>query len=186
LFIPSPNEAKWKHTAERYLELWNLPHCIGAIDEKLTCVKCFLKSGSLYFNYKGYFLVVLIVCAGVDALFTTAFVGYFSENSDGSVFRASMLGQMLEMEELHILCPASLPKDESGEMFPYYFVADEAFPLKVNLMRPYPRRMLTNKRHIFNYRLSCAQKSVECAFGILTAKFEIFEGPICCKQETVI
>jgi hypothetical protein len=31
---------------------------------------------------------------------------------------------------------------------------------------------------------SHAQKTVECAFGILNAKFKIFEGPICCKEET--
>jgi hypothetical protein len=75
--------------------------------------------------------------------------------------------------------------DDSCETFPYYFVADEAFPLKINLMRPYLRRMLTNKICIFNYRLSRVRKSVECAFGILNAKFKIFEGPMCCKEETV-
>jgi hypothetical protein len=67
----------------------------------------------------------------------------------------------------------------------YYFESDEAFPLKINLMTSYPKRMLTNKRCIFNYRLSPGQKRVECAFGILNAKFKIFEGPICCKEETV-
>jgi hypothetical protein len=52
-------------------------------------------------------------------------------------------------------------------------------------MRPYLRRMLTNKTRMFNYRLSRARKIVECAFGILNAKFEIFEGPVCCEEETV-
>jgi hypothetical protein len=154
--MPSPNEEKGKRNAERYLELWNLSHCIDATDEKLIQVKCVPKSGSLYFNYKGYFSVVLVVRADADALFTTVHVGYFSKNSDTSVFRAPTLGQMLEKEELHIPCPASLPNDDSDEMFPYYFVADEAFSLKVNVMRLYPRRMVTNRRHIFNYRLSCA------------------------------
>jgi hypothetical protein len=186
LLMPSPNEAKWKRNAERYLELWNLPNCIGAKDGKHIHMKRFRKSGSLYFNYKGYFSVVLLACTGANALFTTAHVGDFSKNSDGSVLRVSTLGRMLEMEELHIPCPASLPMDESGKTFPYYFVADEAFLLKVNLMRPYPRRMLTNKRPVFNYRLSRARKSVECTIGILTVKFKIFMGQICCKEETVI
>jgi hypothetical protein len=37
---------------------------------------------------------------------------------------------------------------------------------------------------MFNYRLSHLQKSVECAFGIINAKFKIFEGLICCKEES--
>ncbi|GFG35212.1 hypothetical protein Cfor_01316, partial [Coptotermes formosanus] len=184
--MPSPNEAKWKRNAERYREIWNLPRCIEATDEKLIRVKYFPKSGSLDFKRKGYFSVVLLACADVHALFTTVHVGYFSKNSDGSVFRASTLGQLLDTEQLHIPCPASLSKDDSGEMFPCYFVADEAFPLKFNIMRPYPRRMIINKRRIFNYRLSRARKSVECAFGILTAKFKIFERPICCKEHSAI
>jgi hypothetical protein len=49
------------------------------------------------------------------------------------VFRASTLGQMLEKEELHIPFPPCLPLDDSGEKFPYYFVTDEAFPLKINV-----------------------------------------------------
>jgi hypothetical protein len=92
---------------------------------------------------------------------------------------------MLEKEELHIPFPTSLPLDDRGEIFPCYFVADQVIPLKINLMRSYPRRVLTNKRRIFHYRLSRARKSIECAFGILNAKFKIFEGPMCCKEEIV-
>jgi hypothetical protein len=94
------------------------------------------------------------------------------------VFGASALGQMPEKEELHI----PFPMDGSGETFPYYFIADKAFPMKINLMSSYTRRMLTNKRRIFNFRLCRARKSVECAFGISNVTFKIFEGPICCKE----
>jgi hypothetical protein len=176
---------KMERIAERYTDLWNLLNCIGSIGEKHICIKCFPKTGSLYFNYKGYFLVILLACADTDALFTTVHVGDFGKNSDGSVFRASTFGKKLEKEELHIPFPTSLPLDDSGGTFPYYFVTNEAFPLKINLTRPYLRRMLTNKRRIFNYRLSRVQKNVECALGILNAKFKIIEGPISCKEETV-
>jgi hypothetical protein len=64
-------------------------------------------------------------------------------------------------------------------------VADEACPLKINVTRPYARRMLTNNRRIFSHRLSRARKSAERAFGILNAKLNIFERSICCKEETV-
>jgi hypothetical protein len=46
LFVPSPNEEKWKSNAERCLDLWNLPNCIGATDGKHIRVTCFPKSGS--------------------------------------------------------------------------------------------------------------------------------------------
>jgi hypothetical protein len=89
LFLPAPNKSKWKHVAERYLDLWNLPNCIGSLDGKHICTKCFPKTVSLYFNYKGYFSVMLLSYADADALFTTVHVGDVGKNSDGSVFRAS-------------------------------------------------------------------------------------------------
>jgi hypothetical protein len=58
---------------------------------------------------------------------------------------------MWERLALHILCPVFILKDESSATFPHYFVTDEAFLLTVM-----PRRILTDKRHIFHYRLSCA------------------------------
>jgi hypothetical protein len=50
-------------------------------------------------------------------------------------------------------------------------------------MRTYSSRMLDKKIRMFNYRFSRARKIVECIFGTLNAKFKIFEGPMCCKEE---
>lgn len=69
--------------------------------------------------------------------------------------------------------------------FPFYFVSNEAFPLKKYLMRPYTKQSLDNKKRVFNYRLSRGRKSVECAFGMFVSNFRLFEGPISCKEEII-
>lgn len=61
--------------------------------------------------------------------------------------------------------PARLPDDE-GDKFPYFFVGDEAFPLRPFLMRPYPGRALdSDDKKLYNYRLSRARRVIENCFG---------------------
>ncbi|CAH2003171.1 unnamed protein product [Acanthoscelides obtectus] len=55
---------------------------------------------------------------------------------------------------------------------------DEAYPLKSYLMRPYPRRGLNPKKEYFNKCLSTARKCIECAFGILCAKWRFLNKDI--------
>jgi hypothetical protein len=73
---------------------------------------------------------------------------YAGRNSNGGIFRASELGQWLERNGLNLPHPEKLPYDQEGGHFPYYFVADEAFPLKSCLMRPYPKRKLNNRKRV--------------------------------------
>jgi hypothetical protein len=56
-----------------------------------------------------------------------------------------------------------------------YFVGDEAFPLKPNLMRPFPRWELDFIETIFNGQLSSTRRTIECAFGLLIKKFGMFQ-----------
>jgi hypothetical protein len=128
---------------------------------------------------------VLIACVDADGLFTTIDVGEVGRNSDGAVFRTSNLVRALNLDILQLPPPRPLPSSNNENNFPFYFVADEAFPLTKYLMRPYPKRSLDNKKRVFNYRLSRGRKSVECAFGMLVSKFRLFEGPIFCKEETI-
>jgi len=51
-------------------------------------------------------------------------------------------------------------------------------------MRPYPKRLLNDEnKSYFNYRLSRARITIECAFGIAGAKFRILQKSIETKVE---
>lgn len=58
---------------------------------------------------------------------------------------------------------------------PLYFVEDEPFPLKPNLMRPFPRRELDSAKTIFSGQHSSARRTIECALDLLTKRFGIFQ-----------
>ena len=63
---------------------------------------------------------------------------------------------------------------------PFHIVGDEAFPLQRNLMWPFAGRAggLSQKQKVFNYRLSRARRIVENTFGILAARWRVFQRPI--------
>ena len=75
--------------------------------------------------------------------------------------------------------PDPVPLDGMNMPFPHVFIGDEAFPLTRYMMRPYPRRALTDEKRIFNYRLSRARRTIENTFGILTARWRILQKPLC-------
>ena len=50
----------WKKIEERFRNRWNVSHVVGALDGQPIAVKKPKKSGSVYFNYKGYVLLALV------------------------------------------------------------------------------------------------------------------------------
>lgn len=70
------------------------------------------------------------------------------------------------------MLPEEAPLPGADGCLSYAFVADEAFPLKTWLMRPFPGRELTETRRIYNYRLSRARRTIENAFGENSSIYE--------------
>ncbi|XP_071055952.1 uncharacterized protein [Onthophagus taurus] len=176
--FPTPTEENWKKVAERFNLLWNFPNCIGAIDGKHINIRCPINGGSSFYNYKGNHSIVLLALVDAEYKFISIDVGFYGRNSDGNIFSRSMIGKKLEDNSLHVPQNASLL--ENGEAQPYVIVGDEAFPLKSYLLRPYSKHYLTNNEpnKIFNYRLSRARRVVENAFGILAARWRVFQKPL--------
>nr|CAI5865796.1 unnamed protein product [Callosobruchus analis] len=140
---------------------WNFPHCVGAIDGKHITIKCLKNSGSLFYNYKNQFIVVLFALVDDSYNFSCIDLGNYGSSSDGEIFANSSLYSAIEENKL------DLPENS-------LIVGDEAFPLKEYLMTPYPRRSnQILKERIFNYRPCRARRVTENAFGILTNRFRI-------------
>lgn len=171
LHMKTPTEETFKNIAKNFNEKWQFPHCIGAIDGKHIRVKCPTHSGTMFFNYKSYFSIVLQAVSDANCRFTCIEVGAYGKQSDGGTFRNSQLYKLMEKKKLNIPDESLLP--QSDIKAPFVFIGDEAYPLLKNLMKPFPRNHLTDDNELFNKRLSRARKTVECSFGILTMKWRI-------------
>ena len=67
----------------------------------------------------------------------------------------------------------------------YVMVADDAFPLKKDLIKPYPFRNLSYEKRVFIYQLSSARRVVENVCGIMANRFRIFLSPMEISPENV-
>ena len=80
------------------------------------------------------------------------------------------MGSALRSNTLDIPEPAEV-KDVK---LPYVIVGDAAFPLTVNMMRPYPGQNLPDDESNFNKRLSRARRLSENVFARLTNRFQLY------------
>lgn len=181
--MPVPDEAKWNTVASEFWEKWQFPNCIGALDGKHVTIQAPKLSGSLYWNYKHAYSIVLLALVDPCYNFIVVDVGSYGKNSDGGIFLNSNFGRALEHGQLNVPRSRTLPT--TNVELPMVIVGDEGFPLKNYMMRPYPGKGLTDDKRIFNYRLSRARRISENAFGILVQKFRIFSRRLQGKPENI-
>ena len=153
-----------------------MPHVIGAADGTHVRIKCSENTGSLYYNYKGFFnLVLLAICNG-NYCFILLHVGQYGSNNDSGFLIHSNMGEYFEDRLNNIPQPESVERCDFDPL-PYFLVVDEIFPLKTLLMRQYPGKLVEQER-VFNYGLSKARGVTENCFDIPVAKWRIFSTPI--------
>ena len=101
-------------------------------------------------------------------------------NSDRAMFKNCAFGKAFMNNEFDVPPPTSLPNYPANGPVPYCFLADEAFPLHCDLMRPFARLSVALEKvfKVFNYRLSRERCIVENAFGILAQRWRVFHGKL--------
>nr|CAI5856878.1 unnamed protein product [Callosobruchus analis] len=186
IHMPVPTVRDFENVAAQYFNKWNFPNCLGSIDGKHIKLKCPSKSGSMFYNYKNYFSIVLMAVVDANYRFLMIDVGAYGKDSDAGVFSNSPIYQNIENGTVPLPKGQKLPNSE--QICPFVFIGDEAFPLRTYLLRPFPRRRLQNNEpaSYYNYRLSRARMTVECTFGICSAKFRILLKSIDTKVENAV
>ena len=175
-------EEQWHKISQDFVELWQFPHVIGAIDGKHIRIQAPNNSGSLFHNYKGFFSLQLLAVCDAKYNFIFADVGQYGCNNDCSVLVNSPIGHAIENNTLDIPEPSKV--NGIDRELPYFLLGDEIFPLNSWLMRPYPGN-LPEAEQVFNYRQSRARLPIENTFGILSSRFRIFQKPIIASVENV-
>ena len=101
---------------------------IGAIDGKHIRIECPKNSGTLYYNYKGFFSIVLMAVCDANYCFTLFDIGSYGSNNDSGILANSEMGMRFEVKDF------ILPQDKDLEEcpykpLPYFLLGDEIFPL---------------------------------------------------------
>ena len=81
--------------------------------------------------------------------FLYAEVDMNGSNSDGGTWVQSSLRKALENNTLNLPKPTSLSGDLDD--IPFVCVGDDAFPLEIYMMTPYPQKDLRCDKRIFSY-----------------------------------
>ena len=165
----TPDE--WRQVAEQFYLRWNFPHTLGAMDGKHVGIRCPAKSGTLYYNYKGFYSIVILALVDADYKFLWVDIGGNGMASDAQIYNNCELSEVIKDGSIGFPPPDPLPNDTKN--VPYFLVMDDAFRLTPNTMKPYSIRGMSDEERIYNYRLSRARRVVENAFGILANRFQV-------------
>ena len=177
-------EEEWKNISDKWLEKWNFPHVIGAIDGKHVACRAPANTGSEFFNYKEYFSVILLAVVTYDYKFLWVDLSGKGSSSDAHIYNHSALKEALEKNDL-VGFPQPEPLPGDTQDVPYFLVGDDAFALRTSMMKPFANKGMTKKQRIFNYRLSRARRVVENAFGILANRFQVLASRMLHEPDNV-
>lgn len=165
--MTEPTPEKWTSVADRFEELWNFPNYCGAINSKHIRREGPWHCWSAYYNYKNFHSIVLQAVVDAEGNVLIVDVGAPGRYNDAGVFLASNFCRRFIDKQLYLPVPRMLYPDKNIN-FPYVFVAEEAYALSINMMKPFVRTALIgNERKIFHYRLCRARRIVECVFGMI-------------------
>ncbi|XP_069678805.1 putative nuclease HARBI1 [Periplaneta americana] len=179
-FLPNPNKIDWETKAEEFWDRWDFPNVVAALDGKHVRIVAPNQTGTLFYNYKGYFSIVLLAMVDANYKFLVVDVGSYGKEGDAGSFNKSEMGQLVKMGSIF---PPPRILQQSNILLPHVILGDEAFRLDKHIMKPYCRRQILEDEE--SNQLSKARRVSENAFGIMCSTFRNFFTPINVEPETV-
>ncbi|CAH1996185.1 unnamed protein product [Acanthoscelides obtectus] len=128
-------ENDWIAIAKDFEKRWNFPHCLGSLDGKHIDIIPPANSGSFFFNYKHRHSLVLLAIADANYKFISFDFGTNGRVSDGGVLQNTEFFRRLQAKLLNI--PGEKEVANESRKLPFVFVADDAFPLRPDMLKPY-------------------------------------------------
>lgn len=132
--MPTPSKNDFQLIAKEFYKKWNFPNCIAAIDGN-TCtyilptyaihvrIFCPGRSGSLFFNYKDYFSIVLLAMVDANYKFLMVDIGSYGKEGNNGILEKSNIGKLIKKNEFYP-SPTKLPNTQI--ILPYVIVGDGA------------------------------------------------------------
>ncbi|XP_049522130.1 uncharacterized protein LOC125944811 [Dermacentor silvarum] len=142
------------------------PQAVGALDGCHFPVSPPKENAIDYYNYKGWYSVILLALVDHKYRFRYTNVGSPGRYHNAHVFHNSILARAIQEPAFQspTICVGT-------SLVPPLILCDQAFPLTSNLMKPFPGTNHTPEESNFNYELSKTRRIVENAFGRLKARF---------------
>lgn len=85
--MPTPTDSKWLDTAHHFEITANVSNCIGAVDGIHITIFKPQESGSMFYNYKGYYSFVLMAVVYTNYNFVYIDVAAYGKDCDSNVFK---------------------------------------------------------------------------------------------------
>lgn len=167
-FIGMPkSEEDVKTIIKGFQEKSGFPMCAGALDGTHIPILAPSSFHTDYYNRKGWYSVILQGLVDHQYMFQDFDVGWPGKCHDSFVFQNSKLHAKLE----NGTCFPPLTKTIQGVDIPVLIVADSAYSLSRNVMKPFPEGVARGPQLQFNACLSRARIHVEHAFGRLKGRW---------------
>lgn len=168
-YVRMPKAHELAEHLRQFEAVAGFPQVVGALDGCHIEVCPPSEHAVDYHNYKGWYSTILLAVADHRYRFLYTNTGSPGRNHDAGVFEESRLSKILGSELFE-----REAKTIEGVLVGPLLLADQAFPLQKNLMKPYPHfGVAGSDAQAFNFHLSSARRVVENAFGRLKARFRI-------------
>lgn len=177
-------ENDFQQSMETFGKEWQFPYAFAAIDGSHIPIKCprgGAQAMKQYFNFKGFYSVVLMALVDAEYRFIWVSVGAPGNTHDSTLLQSTDLWKRIMEGEVI----PNIAQNLGNVEVPPLILGDGAFPMRTFIVKPHGDAILSDKKRYFNFRHSRARLVTEGAFGRLKSRFRVLFRKCESQKETV-